>query len=459
MANVAAAAGAGIEVRHIVARIERLPYCSWHTKMRLIIATAWFFDAFDSLAIAYVLPSLIGMWKLAPQQIGSLIAVGFGGQLIGSLGAGWIAERWGRLNTMLVTLLVFTLGSVACALAWSYDSMWWIRLVQGIGLGGEVPIMAAYVNEFAKAEGRGRFSLSMQCLFAIGLSIVALVGVWVVPHLGWQWMFIIGAVPALLAIPLRTTLPESPRWLASKGRLREADQALQRIEAISAREHGALPPLPQNLPAASEAKPRILDLFKGIYLRRTLAVWGIWICTYFITYGLTAWAPSLFRTVYHLDVQTSLIYGFVLSGIGLIGALSAMLLIDWMGRRRMFIMGLGLGCLPLLLFALGGEHSAEEVLALVCISFMFVSLLALSLATYTAENYPTQLRALGGGVAGGWQRGASMVGPIMVGWILPIWGLNAVFVVFGLFALVGCVIAYFFAIETRGQVLERLSPS
>src|SRR5487761_2326448 len=113
MAYVAAeAAGAGIEMRHIVARIERLPYCSWHTKMRLIIATAWFFDAFDSLAIAYVLPSLIGMWKLAPQQIGSLIAVGFGGQLIGSIGAGWFAERWGRINTMLVTLLVFTLGSV-----------------------------------------------------------------------------------------------------------------------------------------------------------------------------------------------------------------------------------------------------------------------------------------------------------------------------------------------------------
>ena len=104
--------------------------------------------------------------------------------------------------------------------------MWWLRLVQGIGLGGEVPLMAAYVNEFAKAEGAARFSLGIQCLFAIALTVAAFAGSWVVPHLGWQWMFFIGAVPALLVIPLRTVLPESPRWLASQGRIAEADAAL-----------------------------------------------------------------------------------------------------------------------------------------------------------------------------------------------------------------------------------------
>jgi MFS transporter, putative metabolite:H+ symporter len=457
MAKSAAAPGGGADMRQIVARIERLPYCSWHIKMRLIISSAWFFDAFDSLIIAYVLPSLIGMWHLSPGQIGSLIAVGFGGQLIGSLAAGWIAERWGRLQTMLLTLLIFTIGSFVCAFAWDYDSLWWIRLFQGIGLGGEVPLMAAYINEFAKAEGRGRFSLGMQCLFAIGLTIVSIVGVWVVPHWGWQAMFVIGGVPALIAIPLRTMLPESPRWLASRGRFAEADASLKRIEEIAARE-GTLPPLQLDLPVVREAKPRIADLFRGIYLRRTVSVWGIWICTYVITYGLTAWAPSLFRTVYKLNVQESIFYGFVLQGVGLFGALSAIVLIDWIGRRPMFIMGLGMGTLPLLVFLSGGAFSAVEVLTLVSISFMFISLLALSLATYTAENYPTHLRALGGGVAGGWQRGASMVGPIMVGWILPHWGLDAVFVMFAGFAAAGAVIAYFFAIETRGEVLERLSP-
>lgn len=459
MSDFAAGAADPVDMRQVVARLERLPMSSWHTKMRLIICTAWFFDAFDSLVIAYVLPSLIGLWHLNPGQIGSLIGIGFAGQLIGSIGAGWLGEKWGRLRTMILTLLIFSVMSLVCAFAWDYDSMWWFRFIQGIGLGGEVPLMAAYVNEFAKAERRGRFSLIIQVLFAIGLAAVAIVGVWVVPRFGWQWMFYIGAVPALIVIPLRAILPESPRWLASQGRFGEADRALKRIEDVAVSEGKTLPPLPRNLPAVVEAKPNFAELFQGIYLKRTLTMWAIWICTYFITYGLTAWAPSLFRTVYHLDVQTSLLYGFVLSGIGLLGAVSAVVLIDWIGRRRLFIMGLGIGSLPLLVFAFGGNFSAFEVLMLVSLSFLFCSQLALSLATYTAENYPTHLRSLGGGVAGAWQRGASMVGPMVVGWVLPNWGVNAVFVVFGGFAVTGAVVTYLWANETRGQVLEILSPA
>ena len=224
MANIAGWGERG-DMRHVVARLERLPYCSWHLKMRLIICTAWFFDAFDSITIAYVLPPIIGLWHLNPQQIGSLIGIGFAGQLIGAIVFGWIAERWGRRRSMLATLLIFSLGALACAGAPSYMILFWLRFVQGIGLGGEIPLMAAYVNEFAHARDRGRFSVSVQVLFSVGLLAVALVSVYVVPHWGWQWMFIIGAIPALLAIPMRRVLPESPRWLASQGRNEEADRA------------------------------------------------------------------------------------------------------------------------------------------------------------------------------------------------------------------------------------------
>ena len=102
---------------------------------------------------------------------------------------------------MLITLLIFSLGALACAAATSYEALSSLRFVQGIGLGGEIPLMAAYLNEFARAENRGRFSLSVQVLFSIGLLIVALVSVYVVPHWGWRWMFVIGAIPALVAIP------------------------------------------------------------------------------------------------------------------------------------------------------------------------------------------------------------------------------------------------------------------
>ena len=457
MADITASNVSG-DARHIVARLERVPYNSWHRNMRLIICTAWFFDAFDSIAIAYVLPPLIGLWHLHPQQIGSLIGIGFAGQVIGAIGFGWIAERWGRRQSMLVTLLIFSLGSLACAFASSYTMLWWLRFIQGIGLGGEVPLMAAYVNEFAHAKDRGRFSLKIQVLFAIGLLAVALVGIYVVPHWGWRWMFVIGAVPGLVGLPLRRMLPESPRWLASQGRFAEADIALKRIEDISVREGKTIPPLPADLPPVAEARPRITDLFKGIYLKRTISIWLIWIGAYFVSYGITAWMPALFRTVYHLPVQTSITYGFIISGIGLCGSFLAIYLIEAIGRRKMLILSLTGCCIPLLSFALLPHLNAGWIVGIVAVGFFFLTISLLSLATYTAEIYPTHLRALGGGVASAWQRGASTVGTIVVGLILPIWGINAVFVVFGLFALMGAIVAVVSAVETRAQVLEKVSP-
>jgi putative MFS transporter len=458
-AGAGAGAGADMNAQHIAARIERLPVCSWHTKMRLIISTAWFFDAFDLLAIAFVLPVLIGMWKLNPGQIGTLIGIGFAGQLIGAIVAGWMAERWGRIPVAIGTLLIFTLMSFACAFAGSYESLLWMRFFQGLGIGGEVPVMHAYMNEFAKAERRGRFSLGMQVLFAVGLFGAAVAGVWVVPTLGWQWMFIIGGIPALLAIPLRSVLPESPRWLASKGRFEEADRALKRIEDIAVKEGKPLPPIAANLPVVQVAITRFSDLFKGIYLRRTLTIWAMWMCTYFITYGLTAWAPSLFRTVYKLPVQESLNYGFILNGVGVLGALLTVFIIDITGRKKLFIAGLLLGSLPLLWFFTGQQMSAQEVIVLISLSFFFLTFNSLGMGMYTAENYPNHMRALGGGIASAWQRLASMIGPLVVGAILPLGGINAVFGVFGIVALTGAVICAVFAIETSGKVLEELSPA
>jgi len=262
-----------------------------------------------------------------------------------------------------------------------------------------------------------------------------------------------------LAIPLRILLPESPRWLASRGRFGEADHALKRIEQIAVRDGKAIPALPADLPEVIEVRPRIASLFKGIYRRRTISVWLIWIGAYFVSYGISAWLPSLFRTVYHLDVQQSLTYGLINGVVGLCGAFTALYLIEAIGRRRMFVISLA-GCSAALLsFAFLPPLSAAGTLAITATGFFFLNPTLLSLATYTAEIYPTHLRALGGGVASAWQRGASVVGTTVVGWVLPGFGVNAVLVMFGLFALMGAMVAFFFAIETRAQVLERVSPA
>ena len=297
MSDRAATGGADINARLIAARIERLPFTAWQLAVGIIIASAWFFDAVDALAIAYVLPVLNSSWKLAPFETGMLIAGGYAGQAIGSIAAGWFAERWGRMPVMLTTLLVFSAMSLACAFAWDFGSMLAFRFVQGIGLGGEVPIMITYINEFSKAKGRGRFALGIQVLFAVGLVASALMGVWVVPNLGWQWMFYIGALPGLLLLPLRWMVPESARWLASKGRYAEADRILARIEAIATRGGKTLPPLPADLPPAQPAPCRFGDLFKGIYRARTISTWCLWICCFGTSYGVGTWLPSIYREI------------------------------------------------------------------------------------------------------------------------------------------------------------------
>src|ERR1700722_20158102 len=135
MSVAAVSADARLSERLIAARIERLPFTSWQLIIGIIIASAWFFDAVDALAIAYVLPVLNGLWKLTPGETGMLIACGYAGRTVGSLPAGWFAERWGRVPVLLVTLLIFSIMSLACAAAWGFQSMLWFRLIQGIGLG------------------------------------------------------------------------------------------------------------------------------------------------------------------------------------------------------------------------------------------------------------------------------------------------------------------------------------
>jgi putative MFS transporter len=444
----------------IAARIERLPFSPWHVKLRVIMGVATFFDAFDALAIAYVLPVLIPLWKLAPGQIGLLISIGFAGQLVGAILFGWLAEKQGRVRIAAWTIGIFSVFSLVCAFSWNLPSMLVFRFFQGLGLGGQVPIAAAYINEIAKAEKRGRFFLLYEVIFPVGLLAVALVSTWVVPNLGWQWMFVIGALPILLAVAMRRLLPESPRWLASTGRLEEADRTMQAIEKeISRRSGEPLPPLPANLREVPTSKASWRDLFSGIYLPRTLAVWVMWFCTYLIVYGLSGWLPTIYRTIFKLPLQQALQYSLAATAAGLVGALACAYLIDRTGRRAWFAMAFFAGAVPLfILWMRGTGNSAIDVMIYASLSYAMINTLALGLYLYTPEIYPTRVRAVGSGAATAWLRVASMIGPFMIGAILPQAGLGTVFLVFGIAAVVGGVVAALFTLETRGRVLEDLSP-
>jgi len=443
----------------IAARIERLPLSPWHLKLRIIMGIALFFDAFDALAIAYVLPVLIGMWKLAPSQIGLLISAGFAGQLVGAIFFGWLAERIGRINGAVWTIAIFSVFSIVCAFSWSFQSMLVFRFIQGLGLGGEVPIAAAYIGEIAKAGRRGRFFLLYQVIFAVGLAAVAVAATWVVPNLGWQWMFYIGAVPAVIALILRRTLPESPRWLASRGRLDEADRTMHLIEdEVSKTSEKTLPPLPTNIPPISRSRARWAELFAGPYARRTFAVWVMWFCSYLVTYGIAGWLPAVYRTVFKLPVQQALQYTMVTPVIGVVAALACAYFIDVTGRKAWFSAAFLLGSIPLFVLSQGAANTPFNVMILSTVSWFFITTISLGLYLYSSEIYPTRVRALGTGTGTAWVRLASIIGPFVVGMILPAGGLGGVFLMFAIASLVGGIITIAFGIETRGRTLEELSP-
>jgi MFS transporter, putative metabolite:H+ symporter len=449
--------GARSTVDDIVARLERLPTSSWQVKARIIVGVATFFDAFDALAIASVLPVIVPQWKLTPPEVGLMISAGFFGQLLGALLFGWIAERYGRMNAMVGSIALFAVMSLACAFAWDYGSLLVLRTMQGIGLGGEVPVAAVFISELAKAQRRGRFVLLYELVFPVGLVAASLSGLWVVPHLGWQYMFVIGALPALLALVLRSLLPESPRWLAVRGRNADAEAAISLIESETQKATGQpLPPV-QPVVSTSDKAASWSDLFGPFYLRRTLVVWVIWFAAYFVNYGLSIWLPTLYRTVFKLPLDVSLRYGLITQAVGLLGTLICALTIDHVGRRPWFAVSFTAAALALAALALFPAPTAEQVLTFMTIAYFFISTINIGVYLYTPELYPTRVRALGVGAATAWLRLASMIGPTVVGMMLA-GGLPSVFVTFAIVAAVAAAITGVFAVETKGRVLEEASP-
>ena len=441
----------------IVARIERLPTSWWQIKTRIIVGTATFFDAFDALAIASVLPVIAPLWKLAPQQIGWLISAGFLGQLLGALVFGWVAERHGRITAMVWSIALFSVMSLVCALAWDYNSLLAFRTMQGIGLGGEVPVAAVFISELARAQGRGRFVLLYELVFPVGLVAASLAGLWVVPHLGWPYMFAIGALPGFLALVLRRLLPESPRWLAVRGRLAQAEAAMAQIESETRKATGEPLPAPKPVVSTLDKPASLTDLFGPFYLRRTLVVWVIWFCAYFVNYGRSIWLPTVYRTVFKLPLDQSLRYGLITQAVGLIGTLICALAIDHVGRRPWFALSFVGAAAALAVLASTPTPTAQQVLTYMTIAYFFVSSINIGVYLYTPELYPTRVRALGVGTATAWLRLASIIGPIVVGMMIGS-GLATVFVTFATVAGIAAVITGLFAVETKGRVLEEASP-
>jgi putative MFS transporter len=443
----------------LIARLERLPVSPRLMLIRVIVGIATFFDAYTVLAIAFAMPQLVSEWKLSPTEVGLIISAGYIGQLFGAVIFGSLAERIGRLKTLFITIAIFVAMDVSCLFAWSGAAMILFRFLQGVGTGGEVPVASAYINEFIGAEKRGRFFLLYEVIFPIGLMFAGMAGYFLVPIYGWKAMFIVGLVPSVLTIPLRWLMPVSPRWLASKGRLAEAEAVVRMLEGSATKSGRTLPePVVRPLDPKATAHSDWRELFKGIYLKRTLTIWALWFTAYMINNGLITWLPTLYRQFFKLPLETSLAYGWITSGVGVIASIVCALLIDKVGRKRWYATAFALAMLPLLTLTLLGATSAQEVLVLATIAYAILQTITFSLYLYSSELYPTRLRAVGTGFGSAWLRAGSSLGPIVVGFIVGDFGIRYVFSAFAAVALAGGIVTLLLAIETKGRVLEELSP-
>jgi putative MFS transporter len=435
-------------------RVENAKLSSSHVKIIGLVGAATFFDAFDALSIAYVLPILAGIWALTPPQIGLTISIGYVGQMVGALALGWVAERRGRIFALRWSVGLLSVLSLFCAFAWSLPILMLGRLLQGVGLGGEVPIAATYVNEWCPSRLRGRLVFLFQSLFAGGVAITSLVAAVVIPVWGWRGLFALGAAPALLFLALGRTLPESPRWLASRGRNREAAAVLDKID-------GTAPgPALVGSETTGDAPPQatFADLFAKGYAGRTLTAWLILICTAGVGYGLLTWLPTLYRTVYHLSVADTFRYSFLNNFVGLFGAIAGATVIDRLGRKASFAGSFVGAAIPLLvLWALGRALQPVQVMGLTTVACFFISVMLAGIYVYTPEIYPTRMRAIGTATATAWYRLASIVSPITVGLLLVRANVDAVYLFFALLALIGAVVVAVFAVETRGKTLEEIA--
>ena len=441
----------------VAARLERLPICSWHAKVRLMLGVATFFDAFDALTIAQVLPALVPLWKLSSADVGWLIAAGYGGQLLGAIFFGWLAGRIGRLRAIQIATLIFAVTSVVCGLASQYSTLVAGRFVQGFGLGGEVPAAAVYISEITRAKTRGRFLLLYEFIFSVGVFLSGVIGTLVVPRLGWEWMFFIGALPIVIVPVLRRILPESPRWLASRGRMHEAQAATARIEAAIVKATGRdLPPVVA-LPPRIEPKNSWRDYFAAPYLSRTLALWAIWFGAFIVYYGLGTWMPTLYRSVFGLGLDDALHYALITNACGVAAVFLCIFTVDVIGRRPIFILSF-VGCAASFAWLCAmGIRDLVMFVVVVSAAYFFATLSALCVYLYTPECYPTRARAQGMGMATAWCRAASMIGPAFVGMVVKT-DLNNVFLVFGAVTFVVGAIVVALAPETAGKRLEEISP-
>lgn len=360
----------------IAARLDRIPPNRFHLRLAALLGTGTFFDGFNAISIAVVLTAIITTLHLSLSTASLIISAGYLGQFTGALIIGALSEHLGRRPTFALCLISFGLLSVLAALSWNATSLLTFRLLQGIGLGAEVPLAATLMNEYLGTHTRGRIGTLYQSLFGWGLLFPPLIALLLTntlgPHTAWRYLFAIGAIPVLVGLYAWFRLPESARWLAAHGHTEQADALVTRVETAAHR-HGDTLTEPEPEPATrpTGSHPTVTrqdfhpsEILHGLYRNRTLMLWAAWFLASFVNYGCTVWLPTLYIRLGGASPRASLLLTALAGAISVACALVGASLIDRIGRRRLLIasfaimlLGGAVGALGVGVFALPDRKS------------------------------------------------------------------------------------------------------
>ncbi|MBO2945576.1 MFS transporter [Paenibacillus sp. F411] len=390
-------------------------------KLLFSAGISWMFDAMDVGMISFVVAALAKEWSLGSQEVGLLASSTSIGMVFGALLAGMLADRYGRKNLLLWTLIIFSAASGLSALATGFAVLCILRFVAGIGLGGELPVAATLVSESMPVEDRGRSVVLLESFWAAGWILSALIAYFIIPDYGWRMAFVIGALPAFYALYLRRAIEDSPRYVKQK--------AARRL-------------------SLSE---RISSVWSSEHRKTTLMLWVLWFTVVFSYYGMFLWLPTVM-----VDKGFSLVKSFqyvlIMTLAQLPGYFTAAYLIEKFGRKFVLVTYLVFTALSAMWF--GYATSVGMLLAAgICLSFFNLGAWG-GLYAYSPELYPTRMRSTGVGLATSFGRIGGVIAPLLVG-VLKENGnsISSIFLLFFVTILIGAAAVLVWGRETKGLEL------
>ncbi|MDA8389496.1 MAG: MFS transporter [Gammaproteobacteria bacterium] len=431
------------------------------TVRRTLLAAAFgmFLDGFDLSIMAVALLSLREDWQLTPASTGALMAAALLGSLLGGAVGGWLVDRYGRRALLLPNILLYILGAVLSAAAADLALLWMGRFTVGLAVGMDYPLVATVIAEYSETEGRGNHFAHANIAWYVGALTSTLVGLLLLFWAGvgaWRFMLLAAAFPALGLLWLRRNIPESPRWLARKGRATDAQSALTRLHPAWSTER-----VGEATRGYGQSVRRWRVLFQAQWRRRLWLSIAPWFCLDVVSLGIGLYFPVVLRTegFAATNVEAAAINAiFLVISIG--GVAFAAPRLDRIGRIPLQIAGFLLMAFGLTVFIAG---LLAQMPGFVYTGAAFFSIgtgigpgvTAMALAV---EIFPTELRASAGGLATAISRLGAALSAIVFPTMAAHLGLPAVLFSMTLVSLLGALISHWYAIEPAGKSLEELEP-